>query len=302
MAQIQNVLITGASGLIGSRLTALLTAAGYNVMHLSRRKGGSVKTYTWDVERQTIEKDALTNVHAIIHLAGANVAEKRWTEKRKAELVNSRVDSTRLLYNELKKGNHQVKTFISASAIGYYGFENEHEVFTETSPAGNDFLAQLTKQWESEAMKIEELGIRVVRLRVGIVLSRHDGALAPIAKTVRNLVGAPLGKGTQYISWIHLEDICGMFIHLLKNEKLSGPYNGVANEPVTNAGLTRAVAKELHKPILFPNVPAFALKLAFGEMGSIVLRGSRVSNEKILASGYKLKFPTLKEALDDLLH
>jgi uncharacterized protein len=302
MAGIRNVLITGASGLIGSRLTELLSSAGYKVIHLSRRKGAAVQTYTWDVEKQVIEPDALKEVDAIIHLAGANVAEKRWTEKRKAELISSRVDSTRLLYNELKKGNHYVKTFISASAVGYYGFENDDEVFTESSPAGSDFLARLTQQWESESNKIASLGIRTVRLRVGVVLSRNDGALKPIAKTVKNLIGAPLGKGTQYISWVHIEDICRMFLHLLQDESLSGAYNGVANEPVTNAELTKAVAKELGKPIIFPNVPAFGLKLAFGEMASIVLRGSKVSNEKIKASGYQMKFPTLKGALADLLH
>jgi uncharacterized protein len=302
MGQGQRVLITGASGLIGTRLTQLLTSSGYTVAHLSRSKSSKTQTFTWDVEKQLIEKDALKNIDAIIHLAGANVAEKRWTEERKKELTNSRVNSTRLLYNELKKGNHQVKAFICASAIGYYGFEDEQKIFSETDRAGSDFLAALTEKWEQEADKISALGIRVAKVRTGVVLSREDGALAPIAKTVRNLVGAPLGRGTQYISWIHLEDICGIFIHLLENEQLSGAYNGVANKPVTNAELTKVVANELHKPLLLPNVPSFALKLALGEMANIVLRGSKTSNEKIVSSGYKMKFPEIRQAVANLLH
>jgi uncharacterized protein len=302
MGQGQRVLITGASGLIGTRLTQLLTSSGYAVAHLSRSKSSKNQTYTWDVEKQVIEKDALRNVDAIIHLAGANVAEKRWSAKRKKELTDSRVNSTRLLYNELKKGNHQVKAFICASAIGYYGFENEQTTFTETDSAGSDFLASLTEKWEQEADKISELGIRVAKLRTGVVLSKEGGALAPIAKTVRNLVGAALGTGRQYVSWVHLEDICGMFIHLLENDQLSGAYNGVANKPVTNAELTRVVANELNKPLLLPHVPAFALKLAFGEMANIVLRGSKSSNEKIVKAGYKMKFPEIREAVANLLH
>jgi uncharacterized protein len=302
MSQLQQVLITGASGLIGTRLTELLTASGYKVVHLSRRKSVDVETYTWDVDRQVIEADALKNIDAVIHLAGANVAEKRWSEERKKELFNSRINSTRLLYDALKKGNHQVKAFICASAIGYYGFENEEKTFSENDAAGSDFLARLTQQWEQEADKISELGIRVAKLRTGVVLSKRGGALEPIAKTVKNLIGAPLGRGTQYISWIHLEDICGMFIHLLQNQQLSGGFNGVADKPVTNAELTKVVANELHKPLLFPNVPAFALKLVFGEMANLVLRGSKVSNQKIVKSGYVVKFPKIKEAVTDLLH
>jgi uncharacterized protein len=302
MGQGQRVLITGASGLIGTRLTQLLTSSGYAVAHLSRSKSSKMQTYTWDVEKQMIEKDALRNVDAIIHLAGANVAEKRWTTKRKKELTDSRVNSTRLLYNELKKGNHQVKAFICASAIGYYGFDNGQKTFTETDSAGSDFLASLTEKWEKEADKIAGLGIRIAKLRTGVVLSKEGGALAPIAKTVRNLVGAPLGSGKQYVSWVHLEDICGMFIHLLENDQLSGAYNGVANKPVSNAELTRVVANELDKPLLLPHVPAFALKLALGEMANIVLRGSKSSNEKIVKAGYKMKFPEIREAVANLLH
>lgn len=302
MTAIRTVLITGATGLIGTRLTEILLAKGYNVRHLSRRASSRIETFTWDVDKQTIQEGALHDVDAIVHLAGANVAEKRWTKERKQQLINSRIDSTKLIYHELKKGNHRVRSFVCASGVGYYGWESEAHLFTENSPGGDDFLARLTAHWEAEANRISDLGIRVVCIRIGIVLSKNEGALAPIVKTVRNLVGAPLGNGKQFISWIHHEDICRMFLHVLENQNLIGAYNGVADEPVTNAELTKAVATELNKPLVLPNVPPFALKLAFGEMAELVLQGSRVSNEKILSTGYQLKFPRLKEALADLLH
>ena len=301
MSQRQRVLITGASGLVGTRLTSLLSARGHEVMHLSRSKRGKVKTFTWDVDKHLIEPGALQEADAIIHLAGANVAEKRWTTERKKELIDSRVQSAQLLYNELKKGNHHVRSFISASAVGYYGFENEQLTFDETSPGGNDFLATLTQQWEAQADNMKELGIRVAKLRVGVVLSKNDGALKPIVNTVKYLIGAPLGRGSQYISWVHHEDICNMFVYLLEHEELSGAFNGVADEPVTNKELTKAVAKQLNKPLIFPSVPSFGLRLAFGEMANIVLNGSKVSNRKIVDAGYQLKFPRLDVAIKDLL-
>jgi uncharacterized protein (TIGR01777 family) len=297
----KRILITGASGFLGTRLTQMLEAKGYEVYHLSRsKKNAEEKTFVWDVRKQTIEKGALSSVDAIIHLAGASVAEKRWTEERKKEIIDSRTQSADLLYNTLKTEAHHVKTFISASAIGYYGFTRD-EVFTESSSPGSDFLARVTVQWEKAADKIADLGIRLVKIRIGVVLGNGGGALEPIAKAAKALVGSPLGSGNQYMSWIHLDDVCAMFIHALEQEQMNGPYNAVAPKAVTNRELTKKVAKVLHKPMIFPSVPAFVLKIMFGEMSEIILFGSKVSPDKILATGFVHRFPDLDQTLNDLL-
>jgi uncharacterized protein (TIGR01777 family) len=301
MPQPKRILITGASGLVGSRLTELLQQHGHEVWHLSRSNEGTVKTFQWDVHKQTIHPGALEGVNTIVHLAGAGVADKRWTNKRKKEIIDSRVQSIKLLFSELEKGNHEVKDFVSASAIGYYGFDHPEKIFREADPPGTDFLAQVTKQWEAEADTLTSLGLRVVKMRLGVVLAKNGGALKPIASTVKRYVGAPLGSGNQFISWIHLDDVCGMFIKAIADGKINGPVNAVAPEPVTNKQLTKMIASKLHKPMVLPAVPAFVLRLALGEMADIVLEGAKVSPEKILQIGYEYKFRTLEEALTDLL-
>ena len=299
--QLKTVLITGASGLIGTRLTEILLERGFDVRHLSRsKKGATVPTFAWDIEQQKIEQGALDDVDCIIHLAGANVAEKRWTLKRKKEIIDSRVLSTQLLYNQLSKHGHQVKSFISASAIGYYGFEERDKIFTENDRAGSDFLARVTKLWEEEVGKINQLEIPITKLRIGVVLAKGGGALKPIAKSVNWLAGAPLGSGEQYISWVHIEDVCGIVLHLIERN-LSGAYNVVAPQPVTNKQLTTRIARQLHKPMILPAVPAFVLRLGLGEMADIVLEGSKVSADKIISTGYKYRFADLNSALADLL-
>jgi uncharacterized protein (TIGR01777 family) len=260
-----------------------------------------VPTFQWDVDRQKIDSRAFEGVDTIIHLAGASVAEKRWTTRRKQEILDSRVRSTQLLLNELQKGNHRIKEFISASAIGYYGIEDDEKVFKETDAPGSDFLAQVTRHWEHEVEKFSSLGIREVRVRIGVVLAKEGGALEPISKTVKYYIGSPLGSGDQYVSWIHLDDVCGLFIYALENNLISGPLNAVAPNPVTNRVLTKAIAEHLHKPMFMPAVPAFVLKIVLGDMSNIVTRGVKVSAAKAIESGYQFKFDTLTRALNDLL-
>lgn len=297
-----HILITGASGLIGTRLTEMLQTRGYTVSHLGRTKNeGLIKSFVWNVDKQIVEPGALRNISTIIHLAGAGVAENRWTNERKKVILESRTRSTELLAKELKKGKHGVKSFISASAIGYYGFENTDRVFTEDDPPGNDFLANVTRQWEEEANKIATLGIRLVKIRVGVVLTMRGGALKEMAAPIKYYAGSPLGSGKQMMSWIHLDDLCSIFIKMIEEEQHSGVFNAVAPTPVSNEELTKTIAKILDKPILFPKVPAFVLKLALGEMADIALRGSKVSSEKIEKTGFRFKFPDLKKALLDLL-
>ncbi len=299
---VHKILVTGASGLVGSRLTELLLQKGHHVSHLGRSKrAGSVPSFVWDVESKSIDKKTLDGVDTIINLAGAGVADRRWTTQRKKEILESRTHSTQLLFETLEKQNHSVKTFVSASAIGYYGFGLHDEVFTEESKAGNDFLASVTKRWEEEADRIASLGVRVVKLRIGIVLSEKGGALAEMAKPVRFGVGSPLGTGKQYLSWIHIDDLCEMFIKATEDEKMQGVYNATTAW-LTNADLTKAIAHVLKRPLWLPPVPNFITKIILGEMAEIVLNGSKVSSGKIEATDFQFKYPRLDDTLSNLLN
>jgi uncharacterized protein (TIGR01777 family) len=301
MSTPKNILITGGTGLIGARLTELLLQNGYSVAHLGRTgKSSSVPSFRWDIENRFLDEKAFHNVDTVIHLAGAGVAEKRWTRNRKREILESRTKSTRLLFDTLAKIQHSVNTLISISAIGYYGFD-KGDVFIEESPAGNDFLANVTRQWEEEADRITGLKIRVVKLRTGVVLSAKGGALKELAAPVKYFVGVPLGTGNQIISWIHIDDLCGIFIKALTDKSIQGVYNAVAPNPVTNREMTKAIGAILNKPVFLPAVPAPVLKLMLGEMAEIVLNGSRVSPKKIQRDGYIFKFTSLKLTLHDLL-
>ncbi|MCK6616920.1 MAG: TIGR01777 family oxidoreductase [Cyclobacteriaceae bacterium] len=298
----KKVLITGGSGLLGSRLTELLLEQGYEVAHLSRKaKTGVVPAFAWDVSAGSLDEKAFTGVDTIIHLAGAGVADKRWTKERKREILESRVQSTRLLYRFLSRRTHQVRKFISASAIGIYGFGLRNEVLAENSKHGDDFLSQVVTAWENEVNAMPSLGVRTIILRIGIVLSKEGGALKEMARPVRWGVGAPLGTGNQYLSWIHIDDLCRMFLFALENESIAGVYNAAGVQPVTNREFTRTVAAVLKKPMWLPPVPAFVLKLLLGEMAGMVLNGSRVSSEKIQRAGFTFRFTDLHSALLDLL-
>lgn len=298
----KKILITGASGLIGTRLTELLLQKGYQVFHLGRTKrNGRVPSFTWDVEKGSLDTQALEGVETIIHLAGAGIADKRWTKKRKAEILQSRVQFSALLYKVLATTTHQVKTVISASAIGYYGFEMDENIFTETDQPGNDYLAQVTQQWEQSVDKIAALNIRVVKLRIGIVLSNQGGALVEMAKPIKLYAGAPLGTGKQFLSWIHIDDLCRLFIKAIDDNEVKGAYNAVSGQWVTNKEFTALLAKTLNRPLFLPHVPVFIMKLILGEMAMLVLKGSKVSADKIKATGFTFAFSNLEDALKNLL-
>lgn len=298
----KKILITGASGLIGTRLTELLLQKNYQVSHLGRTKrNGRVPSFTWVVEKGTVDTQALEGVETIIHLAGAGIADKRWTTKRKSEILQSRVQSSALLYNVLATTTHQVKTVISASAIGYYGFGKDEEIFTEADQPGKDYLAQVTQQWEQSVDKIASLNIRVAKLRTGIVLSNQGGALVEMAKPINLYVGAPLGTGKQFLSWIHIDDLCRLFIKAIDDNEVNGAYNAVSGNWATNKEFTKMIAKILNRPLFLPPVPEFVMKLILGEMAMLVLKGSKVSADKIKATGFTFAFSNLEEALRNLL-
>ena len=294
----KNILITGGSGLIGKEITKVLQKKGFQVAWLSRSPDKNrQKSFFWDVEAQKMDASALTWCDGIIHLAGAGVAEKRWTEERKRKIISSRVLSTLLLYDHLKTMGKKPEVIIAASAVGYYGMSTKDELQHEGNPPGNDFLAGVVKKWETESEKFSTLGIRTVKLRIGIVLAKNGGALQEMLKPP---VAAPLGDGKQYMSWIHIRDLAEMFAHALENNGIQGEYNAVGPVPVSNMILTLKAAKAAGKPFINFGVPGFGLKLILGEMAEMVLGGNRVSNDKIQSSGFSYRFPLLDLALADI--
>lgn len=297
------ILISGGTGLVGKHLSEKLKEKGYRVAVLSRtsKKDIDIPTFAWDIEKKQIDKEAIETADCIIHLAGAAIAEKRWTEKRKQLIIDSRVKSGQLIFDNVKENKNKLKIFISASAIGYYGAITSDKVFTETDPPANDFLGETCKQWEQSVDKFEELGIRTVKIRTGVVLSKQGGALEKMMTTVKMGIGSALGSGKQYMPWIHIDDLCGIYIKAIENTQMNGVYNAVAPDHKTNMDYVKILARLLKKPLWLPNVPSIALKIIFGSMSEIILKGSRVSSEKIRAAGYNFLFPDLESALTDLV-
>lgn len=296
----ETVLITGAGGSIARKLAEKLKN-DFEVRFLTRKKKNT-NDFEWDLNNKTIDEKALENVSHIIHLAGANIAEKRWTPERKQEIIKSRTDSAQLLSDTLQKKNIKLKSFISASGINYYGTETTDKIFTESDAAVNDFLSKVVVLWEKSADQFKEKNIaeRVVKLRTAVVLTENEGALPKMSTPIKLGIGSPIGTGKQYMPWIHIDDICRMYEYALKNESVEGAYNAVAPEHATNQSFTKKIAEVLKKPLIMPNVPVFVLKLLFGELSVAVLEGSRASSEKIEKAGFEFKFPNLEKALKDL--
>ncbi|QNH63150.1 TIGR01777 family oxidoreductase [Hymenobacter sediminicola] len=296
----RKVLISGGTGMIGTRLAEMLIDAGYEVALLSRKPATShYRSFRWDPSAGVIDEAAVRYADYIINLAGSSVSEGKWTDERKRDIMTSRLGGTALLARELAKPNHHVRTFISASAIGIYGDSADRVVNEETPPApADDFLADVSRQWELAALDVDKLGIRTVISRIGIVLSPEGGALVPLARTVKMMAGAPLGSGRQFMSWIHLDDLCRLLIQMLEEPQWQGTYNAVSPHPVTNQEFTETLASVLHRPLVLPKVPEFALNLMMGEMSEIVLASQRVSAEKVLRQGFTFEYPHLKAALE----
>ena len=303
MNSLSTVLITGGTGFIGGHLTKLLQSKGFNVTHLSRTVSGreKIKTYLWTPDQNFIEEGALEQADYIIHLAGAGIADKRWTKERKKLIIESRVKTAEILLNKISKINGNIKAFVSASAVGYYGTATSEKIFTEEDPPGEDFTAQVCIKWEQAADQFSMLGIRTVKLRTAIVLGPDGGALSKLVMPVKYFLGAPLGSGKQYFPWIHINDLCNIYLKAILDETMQGAYNAVAPQHITNGDLIKAIAKILGKPLILPNLPSFVLKLALGEMGDAVLNGSRISSEKIVKTGFTFQYPSITSALQDCL-
>lgn len=295
------ILITGGSGLVGSNLSDLLAKNGHEVRHLSRSTSPNAKykTYRWNLKEASIDEEVFDGLDHIVHLAGAGVADERWTRERKKVILDSRVDGIKLLHHYATKLNLQLKSFVSASAIGYYGADRGVEPLEEDAEPGSDFLAEVVKQWEAEADTFRQI-TKVSKIRIGVVLSEKGGAMVEILKPIRMYAGAPLGSGRQLMSWIHINDLSQIFRFVIEKE-LAEVYNAAAPNPVTNQELTKALAAAVKKPLILPNVPAFAMKLILGEMAQIVLGGSHISSDKIQSAGFKFRFTKIEEAVKNLI-
>jgi uncharacterized protein (TIGR01777 family) len=297
----QHILLTGATGMLGKDLTQSLLKAGHQVSILVRRaqKISQAAVFLWDIDKGQIDAACLEGVDTIIHLAGENIAKEKWTEKRKKEIIDSRVKSARLLFKTLAENSNTVKNFISAAAVGYYGNRGD-EILTENSPAGNDFMADCCKQWEQAADEGTKLGLRVVKVRTGVVLGKNDGALPQMATPIKMFAGAPLGTGQQWIPWIHHKDMTRVYLHALRDLSMQGVYNACAPFPVTNKTLTRAIAKSIHRPVWPISVPEAVMKLILGEMAAVVLSSTNTSAQKLLDTGFIFNFTHLEDALSDI--
>src|SRR4051812_24240476 len=306
----KTVIITGGTGLIGKQLTALLIKKGYNVIVFSHSQQSSnaqtnPSTAHWNLATDEVDKDAIARADYIIHLAGAGVADKRWTKERKREIVESRTKSSALIVKTLQEVENHVTAVVSSSAIGWYGADTNVSLksgFTEDELSSTDFLGEACRLWEESIEPVRTLDKRLVKLRTGIVLSNEGGALAEFKKPLKAGIAAILGTGNQVVSWIHIEDICRMYLAAIQNEEMIGTYNAVAPAPVSNKELTLALAKKMRGNTYLPvHVPAFALKLALGEMSIEVLKSATINANKILHSGFAFSYSTIDAALTQLM-
>jgi uncharacterized protein (TIGR01777 family) len=304
----KTVLITGGTGLLGQALTKGLLARGYSIIILTRNAASkknerNVRYAQWDLAAQAIDSSAILTADYIVHLAGANVAEQRWSQKRKQEIVESRAQSSALLVKALQENQNDVKAVVSASGIGWYGADPQIPnlvPFVESDRAADDFLGTTCVQWEQSIQPVTSLGKRLVIFRTGLVLSNNGGAYAEFKKPLRFGVASVLGNGKQMVSWIHVDDMVNLYITALENEAWSGVYNAVAPQPVSNKALIQAMSRQRGGFHITTHVPQFALKTALGEMSVEVLKSATVSSGKVEAAGYTFSFPHIEAAVQHL--
>lgn len=298
------VLITGATGLIGKEIVKRCLDKKISVHYLTTSQSKiqekeNYKGFFWDPKKGEIDSSCLQNVDAIIHLAGATIS-KRWTKQYKTEILESRILSGNILFNTIQKSTHQIKHFISASGVNIYP-NDYNEIYSESSDKiDTTFLGNVVSSWEEVANKFAVLDMKVSKIRTGMVLDKNEGALPEISKPIKLGLGAPLGSGKQWQSWIHIQDIASLYLFVLENQ-LEGVFNAVAPNPVTNKEFTSLVAKKLNKTLWLPNIPAFALKIVLGEMATLVISSQKVSSQKIENKGFQFKYPDLESSLENLL-
>ncbi len=294
-----HVAVTGSSGLVGSALLALLSKERHAITRLVRSdpRPGEVR---WDPVSSTFDAEELQEVDAVVHLAGENISGRRWSSAFKEKIRSSRVKGTDLLSRGLANSQSPPKVLVCASAIGFYGNRGD-EVMDEAAGQGSGYLADVVGQWEAATRPASDAGIRVVHLRIGVVLSRDGGALQKMLTPFKLGLGGRIGSGAQYVSWISIDDVARAVVHALKTDSISGPVNATSPQPVTNSEFTRALGRVLHRPTFFP-VPAIAARLAFGQMADdLLLSSTKVTSERLLASGFEFQHPSLEDCLNCLL-
>ncbi|WP_333853210.1 TIGR01777 family oxidoreductase [Epilithonimonas sp.] len=299
----KKILISGATGLVGKKLSRKLYERGYKVEILVRSKSEKTdfKSYVWDYENRFLEEGALDNTYIFIHLAGASIS-KRWTKNYKKEIYKSRIDSAQFIYEKMLEENIHPEAVISASAIGFYGQVTSEHIFSEDDPPAKDFLGSICRDWEAKVLEFEKLGSRIVRIRTSTVLSEKGGALETLKKPIELNFGAVLGNGQQYFPWIHIDDLVNIYFKAVEDVSMNGAYNASAPDFVTNEILTKKIASHLNKKIFLPNIPKFIIKTILGEMSVLALEGSRVSSQKIENSGFKFNYDNLDKALADVIN
>lgn len=293
-----NILLTGGSGLVGSKLSKRLIENGHEVRILTREENIQHPFYHWD--KNKIEEKAFENLDGIIHLAGATIS-KRWTKSYKKEIYESRINTANLLYKYTEKLAPNLKFFISASGSSYYGQTTSNTIFREEDSPGNDFLGKICIDWEKAAYQFETFKTRVVCLRTSLVLAKEGGAFDLLKKPIKMCVGANLGDGKQWMPWIHVDDLVEMYVEAVEKEQMTGNFNAAVPEKINHSTFNETLADKMNKPFFLPNIPSPLLKIALGEMSDLILKGSRLSSEKIEKTGFIFKYPTLEKALNNLL-
>lgn len=298
----KNILITGGSGTLSQALSKKLYKKGYHVKHLSTKKyiKNIYPTYYWNVKDNILDLNALYCTDIIIHLAGISIDSKRWNNKHKKNIIESRVNSMDILLKNIKKLSINIDTFILSSGIGYYGYNNIKKIFDEKDINGNDFLSYVSANCELKSESFDSLGIRRIVMRTGIILSKKSKILKTIYYLIKYYLGAKIGSGNQYISWIDIDDLCNIYIHMIENKKLNGIYNAVATEKITNKKFIEIMALILNKPLFLKKIPDFLIKILYGEISSIILNGNYISNKKLLKSGFIFKYPNLYQSLNKI--
>jgi len=293
------IAISGTGGLVGSALKRELAARAYVISEITRqRRAKQPGSIYYDLKQKTIDLAAFEGQDVVIHLAGANISGKRWSSAYKKEILDSRVESTAVLVKAMKKLTRRPKLFICASAVGYYGNHDPSVIVHEHSQNGHGFLADVTREWENASAELVNLGVRVVHLRFGVILSRKGGALAKMLPAFNLGLGGVLGSGQQMMSWVALDEISSIVDFIINHDNISGPVNAVSPQAVTNQMFTKVLGEAIHRPTVFP-VPAFMIKLLFGQMGQeLLLEGVHVKPEVLLKAGYQFKYPTLIQALN----
>jgi uncharacterized protein (TIGR01777 family) len=297
----KTILVTGASGMIGRALVHRLEERNYRVLKLSRNPSDKPDWFQWNVQTAYLDTQALKQADFIIHLAGTGIADKRWSSRQKKRILDSRVLSTNLLYHKCLESGLKPEAFIALSGTGYYGLKSTDTPKHEDAAPGTDFLARVCKRWESASMLFASLPVRTVIFRSGVVLSAKGGALERMAKPVRLGLGAALGNGSQWLPWVHIDDLCAMLLMAIEDPSFEGIYNAVAPQHVTNKDFTGVMAEVLDKRLRLPGIPEWVLNLTLGEMAVLLTKGVPVASGKLESTGFKYRFPELKPALEELL-